>query len=33
MANVTIPLKNIDHPLDKIFGGIPAGYRNSPTPQ
>ena len=24
-GNVTLPLKNIDHPLDKIFGGIPAG--------
>jgi hypothetical protein len=24
-GNVTPPLKNIDHPLDKIFGGIPAG--------
>jgi hypothetical protein len=24
-ANVTLPIKNIDHPLDKIFGGIPAG--------
>ncbi len=39
-ANVTLPIKNIDHPLDKIFGGIPAGSSlpagrqgNSPTLQ
>jgi hypothetical protein len=24
-GNVILPLKNIDHPLNKIFGGIPAG--------
>jgi hypothetical protein len=26
-------LKNISHPLDKIFGGIPAGSCLSPTLQ
>jgi len=38
--NVTLPIKNIDHPPDKIFGGIPAGSSlpagrqgSSPTPQ
>ncbi len=31
MGNVTFALKNINHPLDKIFGGIPAGSRTSPT--
>jgi hypothetical protein len=25
MVNVTPTLKNLVHPLDKIFGGIPAG--------
>jgi len=25
MVNVTRTFKNLDHPLDKIFGGIPAG--------
>jgi len=25
MVNVTPTLKNLEHPLDKIFGGIPAG--------
>jgi hypothetical protein len=25
MRNVDLTLKNLDHPLDKIFGNIPAG--------
>jgi len=25
MRNVDLTLKNLDHPLDKIFGSIPAG--------
>jgi hypothetical protein len=25
MVNVTLTPRNLDHPLDKIFGGIPAG--------
>jgi len=25
MVNVTRTFKNLDHPLDKIFGGVPAG--------
>jgi len=25
MVNITPTLKKLDHPLDKIFGGIPAG--------
>jgi len=33
MDNVTLTLKNMNHPLDKIFGGIPAGSRSSPTLQ
>jgi len=33
MDDVTLTLKNMNHPLDKIFGGIPAGYRISPTLQ
>jgi len=32
-SNVTHSLENIEHPLDKIFGGIPAGYWTSPTLQ
>jgi len=40
MDNVTLTLKNMNHPpvvgsyrLDKIFGGIPAGSKRSPTLQ
>jgi hypothetical protein len=29
-GNVTLPLKNIDHPLDKIFGGIHAESSDLP---
>src|SRR4030042_4884262 len=29
-ADVTLSLKNINHPLDKIFGGIPAGSSELP---
>ncbi len=29
-GNVILPLKNIDHPLNKIFGGIPAGSSDIP---
>jgi len=28
MANVTLTLRNMVHPLDKIFGDIPAGSLN-----
>jgi hypothetical protein len=29
MVNVTLTIKNIDHPLDKILKGIPAGSTDS----
>jgi hypothetical protein len=31
MVNVTFTDKNMIHPLDKIFGDIPAGSRDVPT--
>jgi len=31
MVNVTPTLKNLDHPLNKIFGGIPAGSSDLPN--
>jgi hypothetical protein len=30
MANVTLTLRNMIHPLDKVFEGIPAGSLNFP---
>jgi len=30
---VTLPIKNINYPLDKIFGGISGGSRTFPTLQ
>jgi hypothetical protein len=33
MGNVTLAHKNVIHPLDKIFGGIPAGSLDIPTLQ
>jgi len=33
MANVTLTLRNMVRPLDKIFGGIPAGSSNLLTLQ
>jgi hypothetical protein len=33
MVNITHTLKNLKHPLDKVFGGIPAGSQISPMLQ
>jgi hypothetical protein len=33
MGNVTLARENMIHPLDKIFGGIPAGSLDVLTPQ
>jgi hypothetical protein len=33
IVNVTPAYKNMIHPLDKIFGGIPAGSLDFPTLQ